>query len=151
MFRASALALLGVLFLILGESWVALASPWLKLLYLVPLGWAGWILWTRTVVDDRRLVAWTPLGRRVLAWSEVASLRVRERGWVHAISTSGSRMPLPCVYARHLPVLAAISGGKLADPLGAANRPAPTDASTDSIGDSTGDSTITGNGQSNVR
>lgn len=119
--RVPGSALVGVFFLVLCESAVAFAAPWLTTLYLIPLGLAVWIVRTRTVVDAEQLVVRTVLGRRVLPWTDVASLRVREGKWVRAVLADGSEVVLPTVRTRHLPALAIVTG-RIPDP----SEPAPT-------------------------
>jgi hypothetical protein len=96
------------------------AQP-LLLILLVPLGAAAWVLWARTTVDQRGIRVRGLAGSRALRWSEVSALRVRERGWVRCVPVSPAgagashEVVLPCVRARHLPLLAALSGGRLPD------------------------------------
>jgi hypothetical protein len=115
-FRVPGSAFLGVLFLIMCASFVAVASPWLTLIYLLPLGIAVWLLRTRTEVDAEKLVIRRVLTRTVLPWSRVASLRLADRHWIRAVRTDGGEVTLPSVRTRHLPALALISNGRLTDP-----------------------------------
>jgi hypothetical protein len=92
----------------------------LLLILLVPLGAAAWVLWARTTVDQQGIRVRGLTGSRALRWSEVSALRVRERGWVRCVPVSSPasagashEVILPCVRARHLPLLAALSGGRL--------------------------------------
>jgi hypothetical protein len=106
---------------------VSAARP-LLLVLLLPLAAAGWVLWARTTVDDRGVRVRGLTGSRALRWSEISALRVRERGWVRCVpvsddsepSTASREVILPCVRARHLPLLAALSGGRLPDVTAAA-------------------------------
>ena len=107
-----------VLFLVLCASPLAVAAPWLALIYLIPLGLAVWLLRTRTVVDTEKLVIRRVLTRTVLPWSAITSLRVADRKWVRAVRTDGGEVVLPTVRTRHLPALALMSGGRLPDPTG---------------------------------
>lgn len=115
-FRIPGSALVAVLFLAMCSSWVAVASPWYALVYLVPLGLAVWVLRTRTVVDAEKLVIRRVLGRTELPWSAIRALRVADRKWVRAVRTDGGEVVLPTVRTRHLPALALLSGGRLPDP-----------------------------------
>ena len=116
-FRVPGSAYIGVVFLIMCSSFVAAASPWAILVYLLPLAVAVWLLRTRTEVDAERLVVRRVLTRTVLPWSKVASLRLADRRWIRAVRTDGGgEIPLPSVRTRHLPALALISGGRLTDP-----------------------------------
>jgi len=117
-FRVPGSALVAVLFLVLCASPLAVAAPWLALIYLIPLGMAVWLLRTRTVVDTEKLVIRRVLTRTVLPWSAITSLRVADRKWVRAVRTDGGEVVLPTVRTRHLPALALMSGGRLPDPTG---------------------------------
>jgi Bacterial PH domain len=117
-FRVPGSALVAVLFLVLCASPLAVAAPWLALVYVIPLGMAVWLLRTRTVVDTENLVIRRVLTRTVLPWSAIASLRVTDRKWVRAVRTDGGEVVLPTVRTRHLPALALMSGGRLPDPTG---------------------------------
>ena len=115
-FRIPGSALVAVLFLAMCSSWVAVASPWFTLVYLVPLALAVWVVRTRTVVDGEKLVIRRVLTRTELPWSAISALRVADRKWVRAVRTDGGEVVLPTVRTRHLPALALISGGRLPDP-----------------------------------
>ena len=120
-FRAPTTGLLPVGFLALCETpVVATAGPVFTLLYLVPIGLAAWILRTRTVVDSEQLRTRSLFGARTLAWADIRSLKLPRRGWVNAVLAGDELAPLPGVRTRHLPMLAALSGGRLADPNAAA-------------------------------
>ena len=99
---------------------VTTAGPAFAVLYLVPILLAVWILRTRTVVDTEQLRTRSLFGARTLAWAEVRSLKLARRGWVNAVLSGDELAPLPGVRTRHLPMLAALSGGRLSDPNAAA-------------------------------
>ena len=115
-FRVPGSAYIGVVFLIMCSSFVAAASPWFILVYLLPVGVAVWLWRTRTEVDAERLVVRRVLTRTVLPWSAVASLHLADRHWIRAVRTDGREITLPTVRTRHLPALAVISGGRVTDP-----------------------------------
>jgi hypothetical protein len=115
-FKTPSVALVVVVFLAVCESTIALALPWFSLLYLIPVGIAVWVLRTRTVIDQDNIVVRRVFSRRVIAWSDVASLRLRDQKWLNAVLADDTEVPLPSVRTRHLPVLALITGGRLADP-----------------------------------
>jgi hypothetical protein len=120
-FRVPTTGLLPVGLLALCETpVVATAGPAFTLLYLVPIGLAAWILRTRTVVDSEQLRTRSLVGARTLAWADIRSLKLPRRGWVNAVLAGDELAPLPGVRTRHLPMLAALSGGRLADPNAAA-------------------------------
>jgi Bacterial PH domain len=95
---------------------VASTSAVFALLYLIPIVGAVWILRTRTVVDSEQLRTRTLFGARTLAWGDIRSLKLPRRGWVNAVLAGDELVPLPGVRTRHLPMLAALSGGRLSDP-----------------------------------
>jgi len=122
-FRISPLTLLAALALAVCMTPVASAAPLLWLLYLVPLGVIVWTLRVRTVADAEAVTVRRILGRRRVPWSEISSLRLGPSSWgdrsrVSAVLTDGAELPLPAVYVRDLPQLAAVSGGRLPDPAG---------------------------------
>lgn len=116
-FRVPGTAYIAVLFFVMCASSTALVSRWFTLIYVIPLGIAVWIMRTRTEVDADRIVVRRVLSRTTVPWSAVRSLRLSERGWVRAVRTDGGgEIALPTVRTRHLPALALISGGRIADP-----------------------------------
>ncbi|HEX4221686.1 MAG TPA: PH domain-containing protein [Pseudonocardiaceae bacterium] len=116
-FRIPGVALVGVLFALASMSVLALAGPKLLLLtYLIPIGVGVWVMRTRTVVQADQIRVRRLLTARRIDWAELTGLRVRERKWVRAVLANGAEVTLPCVKPRHLPVLALLSGGRLADP-----------------------------------
>jgi hypothetical protein len=94
---------------------LAFASPWLAILWLLPI--AGLVHVLRTGVDADRtgLTTHTLLGSRQLAWDDIAGLRIR-RVRIGAVLRNGSTVRLPVLRPRHLSLLAAASGGRLPDP-----------------------------------
>lgn len=123
-FRIPASALLPTVLLVLCATPLAFAVPGLQVLYLVPLTLGYWVLRTRTVADADELCTRTAFGGKHIAWSDVVSLRVTERGWVRVALTGERELALPAVRARHLSLLAAVSGGRLSDPATTAEKPA---------------------------
>jgi hypothetical protein len=118
-FRIPLTTLLGVFALTVGATPLALAAPGLQVLYVLPVALAVWLLRTRTVASPDALVAHRMLQSRRLPWGEVARLRVAERSWCRAVLDTGEEVALPAVRARDLPVLAMVSGGRIADPFAA--------------------------------
>jgi PH (Pleckstrin Homology) domain-containing protein len=123
-FRLPLTSLVGVFTLAVGATPLAFAAPGLQALYVVPAGLAVWLLRTRTVAGADTLVAHRLLRSRRVAWADVARLRVQERSWVRVVLCSGEEVTLPAVRARDLPLLAAVSGGRIDDPTAAPERPA---------------------------
>lgn len=116
-FRLPLTALIGVCGLIVCMTPVAFGAPGLQVLYLVPLALTVWLVRTRTVISPETLVAYRVGGTWQITWSDLAGLRIDDRSRVWAVLRGGDEVRLPMVRARDLPVLAAISGGRLPDPL----------------------------------
>jgi hypothetical protein len=115
-FRTPATAVLAGLLFMVAATPFASASPWLFLVYVLPLAGIVLVLRLRTTADADGLIARTALRRHDLPWNEIKALRVSERSWVRAVRLDGREQPLPSVRTRHLPALALISGGRLDDP-----------------------------------
>lgn len=94
---------------------LAFASPWLALLWLIPV--AGIVQVRRTGVDADAagLTVLTVRGSRTLSWDDLRGLRIR-RNKTWAVLMDGEQVRLPVVRPRHLSVLAEASGGRLPDP-----------------------------------
>lgn len=116
-FRVPAVAVLAALLLAVCATPFAFGAPGLFVIYLGPLGAVIWVLRTRTTADAGGLAVRTVLGSRALPWSGLRGLRLTSRAGVRAVLTDGTEVTLPAVRTRHLPALALVSGGRLADPL----------------------------------
>ncbi len=112
-FRLPLTALIGVFGLIVCMTPVAFGAPGLQVLYLVPLALTVWLVRTRTVVGPDTMVVYRVRGSRQITWSDLSGLRIDEQSRVWAVLRDGGEVALPAVRARDLPVLAAISGGRL--------------------------------------
>lgn len=121
-FRISPLGILAALALAACATPVAFGAPWFVLIYLVPLGIILWVLRTRTVVDPEAVTVRRVLRSRRVPWADITSLRLGRKAKVSAVLANGAELPLPAVHVRDLPQLAAVSGGRLADP----TQPEPT-------------------------
>lgn len=132
-FRIPRIGLLVVFAVIMCAIPAAFATvPGMQAVLVIPLAAGVWVVRNRTAADAERLVLRRTLSKQVLPWSEVASLRLRERSWVRAVRTDGAEVTLPAVRLRHLPMLAAVSGGRLPDPSAEPAEPAePTDGAAD--------------------
>lgn len=115
-FRTPGSAYIAIAFAVFCVSFVGVASPWLTLVFLLPVAAFVYVLRTRTEVDADRVVVHRVLTRTVLPWSQVASLRVAEKGWIRAVRTDGGEIALPTVRTRHLPAIALITRGRITDP-----------------------------------
>ncbi|MGH4011709.1 MAG: PH domain-containing protein [Pseudonocardiaceae bacterium] len=116
-FRRPLTALIGVFGLVVCITPVAFGLPGLQVLYLVPLGVAIWLVRTHTVVGAETVVVHRVLGSRQVTWSDLRGLRIDDRSRVWAVLRDGEEVGLPAVRARDLPALAALSLGRLPDPL----------------------------------
>jgi hypothetical protein len=113
-FRIPLFAMVAIGLLVLCMTPVALGgSPWLALLYLVPLALAVWLVRERTTVDASGVVVRYLVGSRRLPWHELNGLIVADSGAVRAVTASGESVRLPGVRVRDLPRLARVSGGAL--------------------------------------
>lgn len=113
MFRSSGVLLLTAFFVAVCATPFAFGAPGLQVIYVVPLAIVVWVLRVRTTVDAERIVVRTLLSRRVLAWSELSGFRITSRSRVRAVLTDGDDVSLPTVRTRHIPVIAALSDGRI--------------------------------------
>lgn len=128
-FRIPMIGLLVVLAVIMCAIPAAFTLPGMQAILLIPIAGGVWVLRNRTVADTEKLVLRRTFSREVLPWSEVASLRLRERSWVRAVRTDDREVTLPAVRLRHLPMLARVSGGRISDPSAKPAEPAAESAS----------------------
>ncbi|MGW6936599.1 PH domain-containing protein [Lentzea sp. NPDC054927] len=115
-FRIPATALLAAGLIAICVTPVAWVAPGLQALYVLPLGYAYWILRNRTTVTDETLVARGVFGSTTLKWSEVKSIRLVQKGWLKAVKEDDTEVTLPAVRFMHLPALSLVSGGRVPDP-----------------------------------
>lgn len=86
-------------------------APWAAVLYLLPLGAVAYIARAGTVVDGEGIAARAILGTVRVPWSEVAGLRVNERGQVFALLAGDEQLRLPAGRPKDVAVITAISQG----------------------------------------
>jgi hypothetical protein len=116
-FRAvPTVSLVALGFLALCLSPIAFQGGLWFLLFLIPLVGAAWVLRSRTRVDTEGLQVRRLLGTRSLTWSEVATLRLVERGWVRAVPQDGADLELRGVRIRDLGRVGEASGGRVSAP-----------------------------------
>src|SRR3712207_8855866 len=108
-------ALLPVVLLTVCVLPLALVAPWTPVLLLVPLTVAAWVVRVGVDVGDRGLTVRGLAGRRTVAWSELAGIRVDPRGGLWLVTRGGTEVRLPVMRARDLPRLAELSGGRIED------------------------------------
>lgn len=115
-FRIPATALLAAGLIAICVTPVAWVAPGLQALYVLPLGYAYWVVRNRTTVTEEELVARGVFGTTTLKWSEVKSIRLVQKGWLKAVKSDDTEVTLPAVRFMHLPALSLISGGRVPDP-----------------------------------
>src|SRR4051812_26299318 len=114
--RMSRTALLPVVFLTLGTGPLAAAGPWLLVLLVVPLALAVWVLRVGVDVGDQGITVRSLVGARSVPWTELAGIRVGNRGDLWLVTTADTQVRLPVLRARDLPRLAALSDGRIPAP-----------------------------------
>jgi hypothetical protein len=114
--RSNRSALLAVLALAVCTVPLATAAPWLAVLFMIPLVALLWVLRAGVDVDPDGVTVRALLGSRRVGWAEVAGLRAGSRGDLRLVLASGTELRLPVARARHLPLIAAASGGRVPDP-----------------------------------
>jgi Bacterial PH domain len=117
-FRVSPLVILVALTFAVCATPFAGGAPFLWLVYLVPVGIIVWTVRVRTTVDPETVAVRRVIGGQRVPWTQISSLRLRNRARVSAVLSDGGELPLPAVHVRDLPQLAAASGGRLPDPAG---------------------------------
>ncbi|MDX8145539.1 PH domain-containing protein [Lentzea sp. BCCO 10_0061] len=115
-FRIPATALLAAGLIAICVTPVAWLAPGLQALYVLPLGYAYWVVRNRTTVTEDELVARGVFGTTTVKWAELKSIRLVQKGWLKAVKDDDSEVTLPAVRFMHLPALSLISGGRVPDP-----------------------------------
>lgn len=111
-FMAIALLTICVTPIALGEI------PYLEWLYVFPIALAVFVARTRTVATRDGLAIRTMFGKRDVPWSALKGLAITKKARVQAVLKDDTKVPLPTVRTRHLPVLSLVSEGLVADPSG---------------------------------
>jgi hypothetical protein len=106
-------ALLPVGLLALCTVPLAFAASWTPVLLLIPLTLAFWVLRAGVDIAEDGLTVRSLVGQRRVPWSELAGIRVAQRGDLWLVTTGGTEVRLPVMRARDLPRLAAASGGRI--------------------------------------
>ena len=115
-FRMPRSALVPVLVLALCILPTAAVTGWTLLLLLIPVLVAVGVLRRGADVGDEGITARAVLGSRTVRWTDLAGIRVGERGELWLVTTAATEVRLPVVRARDLPALAGASGGRLEVP-----------------------------------
>jgi hypothetical protein len=110
--RLSRVTLVPVVFLAVCVLPFAAASPWAALVLLLPVLAAVWVLRVGVDVDDDAITTRGLLGRRRVAWDDLAGIRVGRNARLRLVTTGGGEVRLPVLRARDLPRLAGWSGGR---------------------------------------
>ena len=108
---------------------VVVRSALQALIYLLPLAAACYVGRTATIVDDEGVTARALLGSRLVPWSQLRGLLLADKGAVYAVSSSGTRLRLPCVRATKLGPLIVAGGGRIPDP----SQPPPAEAEPENV------------------
>jgi hypothetical protein len=95
---------------------VGTATPWLLLLLVVPAALAVWVFRVGVDVGEPGITARSLVGARSVPWSELAGIRVGERGELWLVTTADTQVRLPVLRARDLPRLSELSGGRIPSP-----------------------------------
>ncbi|MEV4056550.1 PH domain-containing protein [Amycolatopsis sp. NPDC049688] len=111
-FMAIALLTICVTPIALGEI------PYLQWLYIFPIALAVFVVRHRTVATRSGLAVRTMFGHRDIPWSALKGLAITKKARVQAVLKDDTKVPLPTVRTRHLPVLSLVSEGLIADPSG---------------------------------
>ncbi|WP_410591406.1 PH domain-containing protein [Amycolatopsis sp. lyj-23] len=111
-FMAIALLTICVTPIALGEI------PYLQWLYLFPIALAVFVVRHRTIATRSGLAVRTVFGHRDIPWSALKGLAITKKSRVQAVLQDDTKVPLPTVRTRHLPVLSLVSEGLVADPSG---------------------------------
>lgn len=107
--RPERTTLAAVLVMTLGALPLALSSPYLALVLLVPLAALVWVLRARVVADPDSLEVCNGLAVRRIVWDDVAGFQVPDHGPVKLLVHGRGPLLLTAVNRRELPKLLAAS------------------------------------------
>jgi hypothetical protein len=107
--RPERMTLAAVVVLLLGSLPLALSSPYLAWVLLVPVAALVWVLRARVVADDTALEVCNGLAVRRVPWADVAGFTVPERGPVRLLRQGRRPLLLTALNRRELPRLLAVS------------------------------------------
>ncbi len=118
-FKIPNTALLAIAFLVVCVTPVAFGDvPYLQWLYLFPIALAVFVIRTRTTATAEGLEVRTMFGRKDLPWTSLKGLAITDKAKVQAVLKDETKVALPAVRTRHLPVISLVSAGRMADPSG---------------------------------
>jgi len=107
---ASAVLALGLLVLI------PVFPTWGAAFLVIPILTSVAIVRLRTVADRDAVTARTLIGSRTVSWDDIEGLRFTKGKWARARLRSDEDMVLPAVTFATLPLLTAVSGGRVPNP-----------------------------------
>jgi len=107
---ASAVLALGLLVLI------PVFPTWGAAFLVIPILTSVAIVRLRTVADRDTVTARTLIGSRTVSWDDIEGLRFTKGKWARARLRSDEDMVLPAVTFATLPLLTAVSGGRVPNP-----------------------------------
>lgn len=111
------MAHLAVGFFAVGLLTLVLANPaWFAWLLVIPVVMSALVIRYRTVADRDRVTARTLLGSETAAWSDIEGLQFDKGSWAIAHRTDGTTLRLPAVTFNTLPMLTAVTGGRVPNP-----------------------------------
>jgi Bacterial PH domain len=84
--------------------------------YLIPLAALAYVVRTATIAGPDGVIARAVFGSVHVPWEDVRGLSTDDRGRVYLARLDDTLVRLPCTRARHLPLLALVSGGRLTAP-----------------------------------
>ena len=111
--RPTRVSLLVVLVLAVCMTPIAGQHAYLVPLYAIPLAILWWVLRWGTDVDDTGVTVRAMLGSRHWNWNELRGFSARPRGTLVAVLLDGRTVRLPAARARHLSLIAKVSGGRV--------------------------------------
>ncbi|CAM3424758.1 PH domain-containing protein [Mycolicibacterium frederiksbergense] len=115
--RISPMAHFAVFFLFLGLAALVFVWPsWTQILFAIPVLVSAAVVRYRTVADREKVTSRTLLSSRTVPWTEIDGLRFNRSSWAKARLTDGSELTLPAVTFATLPLLTAVSGGRVPNP-----------------------------------
>jgi hypothetical protein len=115
--KISPMAHLAVVFLVFGLLALVLAGPtWFVVLFVIPVLLSAVIVRYRTIADRDTVTARTLLGSETIRWDDIQGLRFGRKSWALARRRDGSELSLPAVTFATLPILTAVSGGRVPNP-----------------------------------
>jgi hypothetical protein len=107
-FGPERVALVPVVFFLLGSLPVAVSSAWLNWLVLLPVACGVWVVRARVVADPVGVEVCNGLRVTQLAWADVEGFRVPKRGPVRLLRTGGRPLLMTALSRRALPQLIAV-------------------------------------------